>query len=148
MIELRRAVADDLDAITAIDAACFEASWTREMLAQELARAIAVVDVASADGHACGYVCSWRVADEVHLLRVAVLPSQRRRGLGAALVRRVLAWAAAEHAAFVDLEVARGNHGAVALYRALGFDEVGCRPGYYTHPPDDALLLRAMIPRA
>ena len=79
---------------------------------------------------------------------MAVLPSRRRRGVGAALVRRVLELAARCGAAFVDLEVARGNLGAVALYRALGFDEVGCRPGYYTHPPDDALLLRAMIPRA
>ena len=50
MIALRRAHVDDLDAIAAIDAACFEASWTREMLAQELAREIAVVDIASDDG--------------------------------------------------------------------------------------------------
>ncbi len=148
MIALRRAHVDDLDAIAAIDAACFEASWTREMLAQELTREIAVVEVGTDDGVTCGYVCSWRVADEIHLLRVAVLPSRRRRGVGAALVRRVLELAARCGAAFVDLEVARGNLGAVALYRALGFDEVGCRPGYYTHPPDDALLLRAMIPRA
>lgn len=144
--DLRDATADDLDAIAAIEAASFDRPWTREIFAQELARSIARLDVIAPD-HAqpIAFVCTWHVVDEAHLLRIAVAPEHRRRGLARVLVRAVLARAAELGCTHVDLEVAADNAPALALYHALGFVEVGRRAGYYTTPPGDALLMRATL---
>jgi ribosomal-protein-alanine N-acetyltransferase len=39
------------------------------------------------------------------------------------------------------LEVRRSNAVAYRLYEGLGFEVAAVRPGYYTHPPEDALVL-------
>lgn len=49
----------------------------------------------------------------------------RRRGLGRALCVRAIDWARAQDLAWLDLGVFADNLGAVALYRALGFVEIG-----------------------
>ncbi len=144
---IRPAAPDDLDAITAIEAAAFERPWTREIFAQELARSIARVDVLVVDVP-LAFACTWHVADEAHLLRIAVDPAARRRGFAHQLVELVLARAAKEGCAHVDLEVAADNAAALALYGRFGFAEIGRRAGYYSAPPGDALVLRAMLPRA
>jgi ribosomal protein S18 acetylase RimI-like enzyme len=33
----------------------------------------------------------------------------------------------------------------MALYRSLGFQEQGRRPGYYRNPPEDAVLMAARV---
>jgi ribosomal-protein-alanine N-acetyltransferase len=43
------------------------------------------------------------------------------------------------------LEVRAGSLGAIALYRQLGFSEVGRRPAYYRNPEDDAVLMQASL---
>ncbi|MBS1109343.1 MAG: ribosomal protein, partial [Anaeromyxobacteraceae bacterium] len=39
------------------------------------------------------------------------------------------------------LEVRRGNQPAIALYRSLGYREVGVRPRYYAEDGEDALVM-------
>ncbi|GBF96158.1 hypothetical protein Rsub_08906 [Raphidocelis subcapitata] len=87
-----------------------------------------------------GFIVGWLVAGELQLLELAVHPDCRRRGLGAALLRRLLLEAGCDAAAAAVLEVRADNGGALALYAAHGFGEVGRRRRYY---PDgcDALLM-------
>lgn len=88
-----------------------------------------------------GFVLARAAGGEAEILTLAVVPTARRQGLGAALMAGALAGAAARGAAAMFLEVAAGNPAALALYGALGFTEVGRRRRYY---PDrsDALVLR------
>lgn len=89
-----------------------------------------------------GFVLARAAAGEAEILTLAVLPPARRRGLGQALVSGAMALAIVRaQAEAMFLEVAEGNAGALALYRGLGFAEVGRRKRYY---PDgaDALVLR------
>ena len=72
---------------------------------------------------------------------MAVLPAARRRGIGANLLRALLAWAAQNGAHRFSLEVRASNTPAIALYQGLGFLPEGRRPRYYTDPEEDALLL-------
>ncbi len=55
------------------------------------------------------------------IVNVAVHPAYRRRGIAAALMRATLQHARQRGAQAVWLQVETWNHGAIALYRALGF---------------------------
>lgn len=89
---------------------------------------------------AAGFVVGWLIAGELQVLELAVHPDHRRRGLGDALVRKLLGDCGCECDVAATLEVRADNAAAAALYRSLGFAGVGRRRGYY---PDgcDALLM-------
>lgn len=141
----RAAMLADLPAIAALDAACFDNPWSPHAYAQELARSFARVRVIEGAGGLVGSSCAWILDDEAQLLRIATHPAQRRRGHARALLHDLLQHAAAARCQHVWLEVAAGNVPAVGLYTALGFHPMGRRKGYYTHPPDDALLMRRIL---
>ena len=42
---------------------------------------------------------------------------------------------------FITLEVRQSNTPAINLYQSFGFEPVGKRPKFYSHPTEDALLL-------
>jgi ribosomal-protein-alanine N-acetyltransferase len=86
--------------------------------------------------------CScWIVYDELHINTIAVDASLRRQGLATALMRHLLAEAAAHGVQRAFLEVRRSNEAALALYSSLGFLVAGVRRDYYSQPIEDALVL-------
>lgn len=133
----------DLDGILALDALCFHRPWTRDDYERELADPARCFLYVARDAEAqiVAYCSFWRIFDEVHVNNFAVHPAWRRQGLGRTLLARVLAEAAAIGAPRATLEVRASNVPAIALYEAGGFVRVGRRPGYYTHPIEDALIL-------
>jgi len=92
-----------------------------------------------------GYIVGRHVLDEGEILNLGVALPVRRRGVGRALVRHVLASFAAVGVAAVFLEVRESNLPAQRLYEAIGFQEVGRRRRYYQRPVEDAVVLRAAI---
>lgn len=139
---------DDLPAVMEIERRSFAQPWSRAFFEKELATPFAhlVCAVEELDGQSTivGYSCSWRVADEVHLLNVAVHPERRGLGTGRTLVEAVLAEARAANARLVSLEVRAGNVVARRLYRRLGFVDVGVRRGYYA-PGQDAIVMELRL---
>lgn len=137
---VRAATAADVDAIDVISRHAFIQPWPRQTFVDELTRAhgrlIVAVDAA---GVVIGYANYWLVADEVHLLAIAVEPDRRRAGVGAALLAAVLDAGAA--ARVITLEVRASNRPAIALYRAHGFVAVATRAGYYGGDHEDAVVM-------
>jgi ribosomal-protein-alanine N-acetyltransferase len=133
----------DLDAVAALEAGSFTNPWTRQMLADELARnEFARVYVLRLPGMPVAAFCAcWIVADELHINTIAVAPDQRRRGLGTALMQHILREVSAEGVRRATLEVRQSNDAARKLYERLGFKLTGIRPRYYTQPEEDALIL-------
>jgi len=78
-----------------------------------------------------GFVLARAVAGEAEILTVAVARAARRRGLGRTMMDAVLSRLHALRAEALFLEVDETNIAALALYRKLGFREVGRRDGYY-----------------
>jgi ribosomal-protein-alanine N-acetyltransferase len=101
---------------------------------EDVLAGFAVGKVAGADGERVGEIES-----------VAVDAARRRGGVGRALCGAVIAWCDGEGAAAIELEVRAGSAGAIALYRGLGFVEVGRRKGYYRDPEEDALLMERRL---
>ena len=92
------------------------------------------------------FIVSRLVADELHVNNIAVRPDFRRKGIGGALLKRVLDVGALVGARLAVLEVRDSNRAAQALYEAYGFQIVGRRKEYYSNPPEDALIMRAALP--
>ena len=79
-------------------------------------------------GGAIGRLYLSRGAQEHRIVDIAFLPEHRRQGLGGALLRDLLAEAAAAGKA-VTIHVEKFNP-AMGLYRRLGFDAVGEEGAY------------------
>jgi ribosomal protein S18 acetylase RimI-like enzyme len=88
---------------------------------------------------------------ECGLENMAVAEESRRSGIGRRLLSSGLLWCRGWRAAApwdsgqdenVWLEVRPSNRAAVHLYLKAGFIEAGRRSGYYSHPIEDALLMR------
>jgi len=71
---------------------------------------------------------------------IGVDPAHQGRGIGRALLRRMLAVADAESAPVI-LDVRTDNVPARTLYEAHGFEVVGLRPRYYRPSMADAHLM-------
>ena len=91
--------------------------------------------------HVVGSVSALLVADELQIDNLVVDPGLRRRGIGHKLMTRALMEALDRGASSAVLEVRTSSEAARALYRGLGFREVGMRKEYYSHPPEDALTM-------
>jgi [ribosomal protein S18]-alanine N-acetyltransferase len=138
----------DLDAVAALEAATFTNPWTRDMLDRELRQSdVARVYVVRLPGCRVAAFCAcWLVHDELHINTIAVDARMRRRGLATALMKHLLAEAAAAGAHRTFLEVRRSNLPAQRLYERLGFTVAAVRRNYYSQPEEDALVLsRAML---
>lgn len=138
----------DLDAILAIEEASFTNPWTREMYLAELENeGVSFFYLArDAERRVIGFCSFWRVLDELHINNLAVLPGHRRQGVASALLAGVLQEGERLGAGRATLEVRRSNLDARRLYERFGFSVAAIRPGYYSHPIEDALVLRRDAP--
>ena len=142
--------ADDLDGVLAVEHAAFTNPWTREMYEAELKNAgVSFIVLARAgSGQVIGFCSYWRIYDELHINNLAVLPDWRSRGIGTALLTRVLSEGAASGAVRALLEVRRSNTQAQRLYERFGFAVAGLRRHYYSQPIEDAVVLWCALPHA
>ena len=137
--------ADDLPEVVAIERASFTNPWSGALFLQELHVGFSRIILARRAGEPlAGYLCRWLVADEMHILNVAVDPRYRGQGVGSVLMRCALREARECNAVAVTLEVRRSNVAGRRLYDAFGFEEVGARPNYYGRG-EDALILRLAL---
>jgi [ribosomal protein S18]-alanine N-acetyltransferase len=139
----------DLAGMCALDAACFAPAWSCDAWRAELARHDRIWRVVHATGSAPdavdGVVAAgglWLAPEAAHVLRLAVAPAWRGRGLGGQLVGALVAAAARAGQHALTLEVRASNRTAVSLYRRHGFVEAGVRPCYYPDGEDAVILWR------
>ena len=129
-------------ALSAIHARAFpeDEFWDAHIIAGQLSQP-GVFGLIDARG---GMILARLAADEAEVLTVAVVPERRQQGLGARLVSEAAREARRLGAARLFLEVSTRNPAARALYRTLGFEQVGRRRGYYADG-SDALTLRLAL---
>ena len=88
--------------------------------------------LALVDEKPAGWLLVRRTGDETEILTIAVHPRARRRGIARHLIEYTARAAARCGARRLVLEVSAEAPGALALYRATGFEKIGRRAGYYT----------------
>ena len=120
---------DDADALVALWGRCGlirPQNDPRRDIARNLAASSAWSFVAEAEGAIVGGVLVGYDGHRGWVNYLAVDPSARRRGVGAALMARAEATLREVGCPKINLQVRAGNETAIAFYRALGFgvDEV------------------------
>lgn len=119
--------------VAALHGRLFDPAWeakaVRELL--EHPAATSLIAVAGNPKVVVGFVIGQLAADEAEILSVGVTPEWQRAGLGKMLVEGLIRASKRGEAKKLFLEVAEDNMAAGALYRGLGFIEVGRRKKYY-----------------
>jgi ribosomal-protein-alanine N-acetyltransferase len=92
-----------------------------------------------------GYIVARETAGELHINNVAVRSEYRRRGIGAALLNRVLQEARKRQAKAAFLEVRSANYAAQSLYEKCGFSAIARRANYYSEPREDAVVMSVVL---
>ena len=113
--------------------------------AAELRRSYALLLVARLGAQPVGFLLAWRAADELHLTDLGVTAHARRRGIGRGLVSELRREGEQSGARVVLLEVRESNAPAIALYRALGFEEQYRRTRYYSDTDEDAVVMQRQL---
>src|SRR5207245_8327313 len=130
---VRQADVRDLPRIMGIERIAFDHPWSEESFMREFALPFSRTTIATATRAVkiVGYLCRWLVADECHILNVAVDPKFRRIGVASGLMYEVIAEAELKGAEIITLEVRRSNLAARGLYRKLKFEERRLRRNDY-----------------
>jgi ribosomal-protein-alanine N-acetyltransferase len=81
------------------------------------------------------------IAGEGELMRIAVHPELRGRGLSRKLMDQLEETAREKGAEALTLEVRKSNRTAIELYKSYGFGEEAVRKNYYENPAEDALIM-------
>jgi ribosomal-protein-alanine N-acetyltransferase len=121
----------DLDAIHALESTSFPAPWRREFFASELVADWRFNLVVRRDGVVIAYLFAMWLFDELHVNKIAVAETERRKGIADTLMARCLDFARTHDVRTISLEVRKSNSGAQDFYRHLGFKTSYIRPRYY-----------------
>ncbi|PID56185.1 ribosomal-protein-alanine N-acetyltransferase [candidate division KSB3 bacterium] len=142
----------DIDEIVSLEHRAFLYPWPRNLLLAELdGESFSHVYVARLirdDGvpqKIIGYNFFWLVADEIHILHIAVDPEHQHRGLGKLLLDFAADFGRRHGACCMILEVRVSNAKAQGLYRKLGFQQIGIRKNYYSPNNEDAYAMKKML---
>lgn len=141
---------DEIDRVIDIDRDSFSRGTDSSSIdiREESKRVWSIVWVAREDDQPIAYLIAWHVADELHLLMIATHPEARRKGVGRALVSKLVEHAFDKNVMHIFLEVRRSNIAAIALYRAFGFYLLSIRKGYYADGEDALEMALALDPPA
>ena len=131
----------DINRVYELETLCFRTPWSKNALESELKNDAAHYIVCETDGVVVAYAGMWAILDEAHVTNVAVAPNMRRRGLGKAIMLRLMQCALDIGAASMTLEVRTSNVAAQSLYASLGFKKAGVRRKYYSDTGEDAWIL-------
>ena len=133
-----------------IEKRCYSHPWSPELIRGEFKKEISLrlglvlrrPGESSADESILmAYSFNYLVADELHVLNLAVHPDYRARGYGKRLLSEIVEYAVKKGARFATLEVRQSNYVAKSLYNSMGFEIVGVRKNYYRDNFENALVL-------
>ena len=145
-LQIRRARANDLPTVAAIEQASFPDPWdesTLDWVLEFCGDFFFVVSSGSAiAGFLAGALEDTGVEVYGHICNFAVAPAFRKLGVGRRLVARAEQQFLVAGASAVQLEVRESNLGAQAFYSRCGYQVVFTIPAYYANGEDARLMMR------
>lgn len=147
---IREMQQEDLEEVTALEAACFSMPWKYKDFAEVLTNPNRCYLVAETDrvtaatpNRILGGCMLTHIVGEGDISNVAVLEKYRNNKIASALLAALLKLGVERYGitAYI-LEVRSRNLPARRLYEGQGFIAKGVRPNFYEKPKDDAIIMR------
>lgn len=142
---IRELLEHDLPDVVEIENISFTIPWSKTLFFNEIYKQRSIAKVAIIGEKIVGYICANFVADEAHILNLAVHPDFREKGIAKTLVKNILEDLKETDCRFLYLEVRASNNAARELYEGFGFSVVGTRKKYYNKPEEDAVVMMLRI---
>ncbi len=130
-----------ISAVAEIEKECFSVPWSENALKEELENEQAFFLVCLKDNEIAGYIGILDICGECNITNVAVRKKFRNQGVASALINKAIDDAKNRSSDFITLEVRKSNTPALSLYIKHGFEKVGERRNFYSHPTEDAVLM-------
>lgn len=134
-----------LEAVLEIQDICNLGPWSKADYQKELKNENALLLVAEKNEKVLGFASARLITSSVEILNIGVLPEERKKGIGNALLRKALELGREKKAVECWLEVRFSNLGAQKFYQKNNFQIVGRRKNYYQNPVEDAILMTLII---
>ncbi len=144
-VNIREWTENDAPSAALIERACFKEAWTLEVVKQCFRYSHFIGYVLELDGEIIGYVCGSSMFEDSELMRIAVLPAHRGKGLGKLLLERFIEGVSSRGAERTFLEVRASNEAALALYLKSGFQKNRLRKRYYPDGEDALEMCKALL---
>lgn len=143
--EIDRITPEDLDSIVAIENVSFPTPWPKRVFEREIRSQKSYNRAVRFGGMVVGYIVTWTIYDEVHILNIAVHPDFRKMGIGERMLRDCVCYSSECGLKYALLEVRVSNTGAINLYEKLGFKTIHTRRKYYSDTGEDAYVMMVEI---
>jgi ribosomal-protein-alanine N-acetyltransferase len=131
----------DMPDVMEIEQASFALPWSLDSYLAQLKNQWAHYLVCLKQRKVVGYVGSWVVFDEAHIMNLAVQEAHRSQGIARALLLAIEKHARTKGGQRILLEVRPSNTAALHLYQALNYYEIARRPDYYQDNREEALVM-------
>lgn len=131
----------DLDKLVTLEEKAQISPWTIDVF-QKCLDAGSYSWVIEVQNNVIGFIFILLQAGEAHILNICVHPDYQHQGYGVQLITEALSRLKQKEVGIAYLEVRRSNVKAIALYRKMGFMQIGERKNYYAQGEhkEDALV--------
>ena len=128
---IRKASIDDAINIYNLDMLCFNRHYSLETIKSDLSNDKVLIFVFEKNNNIVGYISVYYFMDEANLQKIAVIDSERRKGVATQLINYAIQELLKENVVNFYLEVNENNLIAINVYEKLGFEKVSIRNNYY-----------------
>jgi ribosomal-protein-alanine N-acetyltransferase len=133
---------DHIEAVVSIENASFACPWRQALFVEELRcqQALSYVVTPLHGSQVVAFICLRQIRNDLHMLKIAVSPAYRKRGIAVWLLTECCELARVKGMEQIKLEVRPSNLAAKELYLKLGFRQIGIKPKYYVETGEEALV--------
>ena len=144
---IRWCVRRDMAEVLETEQLCFQFPWREDQFISVLRRRNCIGMVAAVGTQVAGHMLYEIGRTGIHLLNFAVHPSCQRRGIGRAMLEKLIGKLSTQQRCRLVMEVRETNLDAQLFFRAMGCKAVAVLEDYYDDVSEDALLFEYFIGR-
>ena len=137
-VHIRWMIRRDIAAVLSIEQASFEFSWSEEDFLLCIRKNNCIGMVAECDERVVGFMIYEFNKDHLHILKFAVHPDVRRRGVGCQMVEKLISKLRHGGRYRISLEISESNFAGQMFFKNAGFVATGVLRNHYIQNDDDA----------